>query len=79
MGTMDRKGMDRSQGKAIPPAGLTQSLCPKLGSILCHSEAEPWAGSLGTWPFCCRGISHQKNPNPQFITFTSSWKMEEVK
>lgn len=48
MGTMSRKGMDHSRGKAIPPAGLTQSLCPKLGSILCHSEAEPSARSLET-------------------------------
>lgn len=46
--TMNRKGTDHSQGKAIPPAGLTMSLCPKLGSILCHSEAEPWAGSQET-------------------------------
>ena len=45
---MGRKGMAYTQGKAIPPAGLTQSLCPKLGSILCHSEAEPEAGSLET-------------------------------
>lgn len=48
--------MADSQGKVVPPpAALTQSLCPKLGSILCHSEAEPWAGSLETELFCCCG------------------------
>lgn len=54
---VNRKGMDHSWGQATPPAGLTQSLCTKLGSILCHDEAEPWAGSLETELFCCCGIS----------------------
>ena len=53
----NRKGVDHSRGQATPPAGLTQSLCPKLGSILCHGEAEPWAGSLETELFCCCSVS----------------------
>lgn len=40
--------MADSPGKVIPPAALTQSLCPKLGSIMCHNEAEPRPGSPET-------------------------------
>lgn len=40
--------MADSPGKVIPPAALTQSLCPKLGSIMCHNEAEPQPGSPET-------------------------------
>lgn len=40
--------MADSSGKVIPPAALTHSLCPKLGSIMCHNEAEPRPGSPET-------------------------------
>lgn len=40
--------MADSPGKVIPPAALTHSLCPKLGSIMCHNEAEPRPGSPET-------------------------------
>lgn len=40
--------MADSPGKVIPPAAPTQSLCPKLGSIMCHNEAEPRPGSPET-------------------------------
>lgn len=40
----------------VPPAGSTESLCPKLGSILCDTSLDLWRGS------CCCGVSHRKQP-----------------
>lgn len=45
---MQEKGIADSLGKVLPPAALTQSLCPKLGSIMCRSEVELQLESLET-------------------------------
>lgn len=46
--TVQEKGIADSLGKVPPLAALTQSLCPKLGSIMCRSEAELQPGSPET-------------------------------
>lgn len=45
---MQEKEIADFLGKVPPPAALTQSLCPKLGSIMCRSEVELQPGSPET-------------------------------
>lgn len=76
---IEREQMTLKERKAMPHVGLTHSLCLKLGSILCHGEPEPRAGSLEN---SCAAVAllrenNQRRLNPYFVTLSPLYKIKE--